>query len=252
MSGYSDMQKKQRFTICAAIRFVSAQLLLLLLIVVSGCGIPSFVYIAPANRGNVDETEVSFFHNTNNNIDQFTGYDIYYKFYENSSAGNSSCRNEKNFIDDSDTVVLGTSRLTSRQFRRIIKDDNENAIPVVIPPDKGSAHRFIISIADDTDIRDNSEITNSPDTAMLYRNVAESDPDSDYKSLNGHSSFFNPDDADINGIVNNINDLLVGEDLNIAFYAVGFGYGDNFQVIYGEAIFIGYISLFGLNVHSNC
>ena len=240
------------FRIRYYLQLCSIRVLLLLPIVVSGCGIPSFIYIASANRDTVDATTIEFYHNTNNNIDQFTGYDIYYKFYENNNDGHTRCRGDKDYIDNTNVVVLGTPRLTSRQFRRMIKNDNENAIPVVTPPNKSSAHRFILTIADWINISSRSTITNSPDTVILYRNATESSTASNYKPLNGHASYFSPNDVDINGIVSNINTLLVNEDLNIAFYAIGYGFGNNFQVIYGEAAFLGYVSLFGLTVHPNC
>ena len=229
------------------------------------CGTPTFVYIAPVGRGIIDVSSIEFSHNTDNDIDQFNGYNIYYKFYDNSDDG-AACKDDKSHIEDSSVVVLGPQRLLERKYRLLIRDDNRDNVPVIAVSNKGQRHTFRLVIADDqatanplpSKIEFIDAGTGTTTDIFLYRNVTETSSASNYKPLRvlqGRNSEYLSGDTDVSASNTNITDIglaLNNSSLYVAFYVIGDGLDDNFQRIYGEARFLGYISMFRQPSSNDC
>ena len=222
-----------------------------------GCGIPQIQYLAPPTGNNsVDNGTFIFFHNTDNDIDQFLGYDIYYKFYDNMST-TTTCVDDKEYIESVPTV-LSDQRLVARSYTRIVLDDEDQDIPTVSIASgaKSTRHRFVVRLADALALSiadaENSTLVNTTDNTVyrMYRRVQDNTQNNEYKPLHAYvpaTIFFASDgdmraaaisSAELSAVIERTNDRL-----HIAFYGIAFGLGDSFQVIRSEPEFLGYLSM---------
>ena len=226
-------------------------------IAIMGCGIPQIQYLAPpTSNDSVDNGTFMFFHNTDNNIDQFLGYDIYYKFYDNIST-TTTCIDDKQYIESIPTV-LSDRRLIERRYTRIVLDDEHQDIPTISITSgaKSVEHRFIVRLADALALSiadaENSTLVNATNNTVyrMHRRVEDNTQNNEYKPLHVYipATIFFASDSDIqaaaissselNAVIERANDRLY-----IAFYGIAFGLGDSFQVIRSEPEFLGYLSM---------
>ncbi len=89
----------------------------------TACGLPSVPFLWPPENpgleGVANQAILTFQHNPNNDIDDFLGYDIWYKFYLTTSAGEDLVRSDESAIDATPRSP-GTGRLAQRGFRRAV------------------------------------------------------------------------------------------------------------------------------------
>lgn len=95
-----------------------------LVILLSGCGIPQVVFLAPPILGSVTELPptVTFEHDTANDTDSFLGYEVYYKFYDPDTSSSDGVEGE--LASDRSTIQSAApgnavSILRDRGYRRI-------------------------------------------------------------------------------------------------------------------------------------
>lgn len=97
------------------------------LLALSGCGLPSFSYLAPPNSGSVDPdpvlAEVTFDHNQDNDPLVFQGYQLYYKFYRQDSVESQFQTDEDAILEE--PVTIGPSRLTNRGYHPVASSRTE-------------------------------------------------------------------------------------------------------------------------------
>ena len=92
----------------------------LVVLLFTACGLPTIPFLAapqnPRNSGANEETRrLLFDHNQNNDVDDFRGYELYYKLYEVSAT--AALQADENFISTT-PVEPGPSRLQQRGFVR--------------------------------------------------------------------------------------------------------------------------------------
>ncbi len=232
----------------------------LIFIIYTSCGIPTVTFLHPPL---IDlNNENAFFHNTanaNSTIrDQFRGYSIYYKLYNNSNNDGNDCRNDKSIIEAS-PVSIGPQRLIDQKFQQIIVNDEDQTPQILIPADTsgdrnqilGTRHSITITIADDTITDDIATISTSllPETEMpLYRNTLSNDSSSStdssrHKPLAAPNAThgYSTSDSDVESVTI----ANAGMELSIAFYALAVGIDiKNFQTLFSTPLFIGYTSLY--------
>ncbi len=115
----------------------SVPILLTALIVLSSaittsCGLEFYPYLDPPRDGNssLGGYSFTFNHDTDNDVDEFFGYEIYYKFYPETPEGDARYDADTAVIGGSQ--VLGTSSLTARGYRRIHRSGTLfNAMPLI-------------------------------------------------------------------------------------------------------------------------
>ncbi len=123
----------------------SPRVLLQLLVVLSGvvlsaCGLPSIPIIEPpVDPGYAEGTLNSpgqqvlrFYHNRDNDSDDFAGYDLYYKLYPPDGAGvASSLAADEDYIETTPKET-GFGRLQERGFLRLVTVTNRDGNPDVV------------------------------------------------------------------------------------------------------------------------
>lgn len=98
----------------------------------SGCGLPQYTYLAPVVLDSVDTgtTVIAFTHDQANDVDGFSGYDLYYKFY-NEDTTTSTFSSDRTKIE---TALPGnvTTTLTALEYRRATRTDSvdQPTIPI--------------------------------------------------------------------------------------------------------------------------
>lgn len=88
---------------------------------VSSCGLPQLVFLAPpiVDQGIPGNLRGFFTHNTQNTVDEFLGYDIWYKIYPDTDAGRTQAAQDAEALNR-DTIGVGISPLQTRGFFRVI------------------------------------------------------------------------------------------------------------------------------------
>lgn len=107
---------KPRVSLCRIVFFV-----VLLGVLVSSCGLPQLVFLAPpiVDQRSPETLRGFFTHNTQNTVDEFLGYDIWYKIYPETDAGRTQAAQDADALNR-DTIGVGISPLQTRGFFRVI------------------------------------------------------------------------------------------------------------------------------------
>ncbi len=209
----------------------------------SGCGIESITFVEGPLEDEITVVDTAggrlvFTHNnsTVNQSDDFLGYELYYKLYDDALTDPWSTDNISILAEP---VPTGVGRLNNRGYRRVIRNEAPEAIPTILVTNKGLGYTI------DLDFFDSGSETNataswndgSSTTINLRRN---SDPTAGvYKSFFGT---FVEDDEDVD---EDIEDAAGSVDyIGVALYALGYGIeGGTFRQLYSEAVFLGYLEL---------
>ncbi len=210
-----------------------------------GCGVDTIAFVEGPNADEVTAdrlgARIVFNHNDSdaNSSPDFKGYELYYKFYDDSVTDP--------WVDDQNTILAdpvatGTSRLTNRSYRRVIRGNDQAGIPSIIVTSKTTEYAitldFFESASDPTDTEATASWNDgSPASIDLRRNTDATTPGT-FKSFFGAFST-SDDDAD-STIVN----AKSSGNLGIAIYALGYGIeGGSFRQLYSEPVFLGYLVL---------
>lgn len=121
----------------AGLRPILLRTLRILLVVgaIAACGLPSTTFLGPpqlpgqTSLGPPTARRLYFSHNSDNDIDDFEGYDVWYKLYATDGNGEALLANDEAFIESTPRPP-GSGRLQTRGFRRAIAiKRNSNGTP---------------------------------------------------------------------------------------------------------------------------
>ena len=213
-------------------RLVAAALL------VSGCGIPQIVFLAPPTIDSVTSfpAQVTYAHDILNNTDSFLGYEFYYKFYAPDGAETQFSADSTAILAAGPQQVPGT--LTNRGYRRVYTDASGQTPALRIEAaDRGDEFAFTVEFPftspgpPPTDALLTSSIIAEP---MVLRR------DQLFLGTAGEKRFrytdisSNPRDADVpEGL-----DPLLEPTLRVGFVALAYGIDyvtGSFSSVYSEA-----------------
>ena len=212
---------------CAAGRYTSgiSPVGLLLVILISGCGIETLPYLeAPTITGSQPFPNLQ--HSTLNALDEFVGYDFYYRFFSNSEAFQPNAVNT-NLAGESSLVAQGYRRMLAR-----VKPDGETpgstllTPPILRIPDvlRGIQLSFQIELPDGI-LQAEPQIIPPPehaaqlDALFLMRNVGTPASPEPLSFLEPFSA------ADQNDLsAEGISTVASIDQITIAIYAIAVGY----------------------------
>ncbi|MFW5842811.1 MAG: hypothetical protein ACOCW6_02700 [Spirochaetota bacterium] len=212
----------------------------------TGCGIESITFVEGPLEDEIDSelflAEITFDHNnsTANQSDDFLGYELYYKLYANNTTDDPYVGDQNSIL--AEPVPTGIGRLTNRGYRRIIRGQQEAAIPTILVTNKGLGYTITLDFFESPDDPEDDDATaswndGSPSDVDLRRNTPGATPGS-FKSFFGE---YEEDDEDADA---EIVDAQADGELGIAIYALGYGIeGGTFRQLYSEAVFLGYLLL---------
>ena len=91
----------------------------LLALILSGCGIPTVTFIAEPIPQQRFGSELRFEHTSENDTEDFKGYELYYKIYN--ADDTAVIENDQQYIQAAESP--GTARLTNREFLRMVRTE---------------------------------------------------------------------------------------------------------------------------------
>lgn len=232
------------------------------LVALSGCGLESIPFIAGPIDDEIDVVQetarITFTHNdTENDTDEFEGYDLYYKLYRDEEAGcdeGEPCDEDRAYILD-EPVRTGPNRLLGRSYLRMIYEPSPGEIPNIPVSDILKSDEFDVTL-DLFSGSDEAQIdviaSWGSDERALKRNVV-----SEQTAANVYKSFldvrdYDDEDEDLQELLDSeddvvettIEDVINNDNLYISVYALGFGTDPgSLQSLYSEPVFLGYVRI---------
>lgn len=221
-------------------------------ILVAACGIESTPFVAGPKPDEVDlvpatgTDRITFLHNENDNdTDEFKGYDLYYKFYEDEDGlwgcePGDPCRSDREYILN-DPVQTGPSRLLGRNYRRLVPANSPGQTPNIPVSNGIKGDEFVVEIDLTGGVLTNALAATWPDdTVALNRVVSQSGIHKRFLDAAAYEST----DADVTHIATDISDVISDDNLYISLYTLGYGVDPgSLQSLYSEPVFLGYVRL---------
>jgi len=228
-------------------RFCGAGVVLLLIILAAGCGIPDYAYLEPPHTVSMFADTVSFFSNaTDNNPDIFWGYQVYGKFYNHGSY-------TEGLIYTESKQVTSFSKLTSLDFFRLVKPDSTGNYadpePVInlTEVEKGQSLRFTLDFSGDrypSTEGFNTVISYGSKEIKVARNVlTEGAAAGDRELKSFQRDKLDPDDSDLKNL-----SLPAGEEsmnfIYLSLFVLSFGReSEGYVAVYSEPVYLGFVEL---------
>jgi len=221
----------------------------------SGCGLEVLPYIAgPVENsvtGGIDGV-FTFRHNANlNDVDEFLGYEIYYKLYDNS--GGSAAYSADRAAIVADPELPGTSRLIGRGYRRMRSYSSipNISIPLALPPpaipvelaNRGTEFTISVKFGQDAADEEAARAEWNGKTVYLGRNIEQSNDNQSFFPV--EETRYLASDADVGtDLAGTVASAISGRDLYIGLFAVGYGVdGQTFQEIYSVPVPLIYMTI---------
>lgn len=221
------------------------------------CGLYSYPYIhePSLNSGTATtgRTNVTIVHNGDNDPNVFRGYELYYKFYNATTAENDHRTDHNSIFSTSNPDY---SALVSAGYKRcrtvkLFKQDTTYPMLPVPTGDRDSDFTMYLSfdpITSSTDNKDEMFIDYLNIQVPIYRSIQDNNPDtgevliatggkSDDKSSYPIYKDFNSDDiesgdSDLNGNIYN--------SVALSFYIIGYGIHENHN-LYSKPVWLGVV-----------
>jgi hypothetical protein len=226
--------------------------LLIAVLVLVGCGIPSAGFIGPPGETDLQSPEslpvLTFDHNVDANAtEDFKGYELYYRFYDNAAA-------DTDYEEDRNEILAlpvqpGTDLLTTNGYRRVVRATGDpsgtQVLPLIQVPSDEKSREFEVKLS----FALVSPI--NPDEAAaswlgLQASLARSGAPDDSVEHEGFilGDYNGTEDEDLQQISRDIEQVIFEEQLYVALYGLGYGIdGLTFEEIYSEPVFLGYFRL---------
>lgn len=228
--------------------FLTASLLLL-----SACGLYSYPYISAPDLQNgtasTAQPNVTIIHNGDNDPNVFQGYEIYYKFYNKTSAYDDHRRDHNNIfsIKEPDYTALVAAGYKRCKTIKLQKEDTKYPMLPVPVGDRDSDFKMTLSyepVATNIEPNSKQELTINylSDSVPIYRQVIDTDPDSgEVENAGGRAGDiiykdFNSDDLKTQD--SDMPDL----DVSLSFYIIAFGKHENHN-LYSKPVWLGYVDV---------
>lgn len=225
-----------------------------LLIVLSACGIESIPFIAGPADDEVDvvfaTSQISFLHNDeDNDTDEFEGYDLYYKLYEDTDGAdqcgdNADCASDADYILN-DPVQTGPSRLLGRDYRRMVPGNTPGAVPNIEVSNGNKGDEFEVTL--DMSVlgaeTQTAVVADWPDGPVELNRDVPVPGENRYKSFLTATDYADTDD-DVGHIDTPIGDVISDDNLYATVYALGYGVDPgSLQALYSEPVFLGWVPI---------
>ena len=227
--------------------------LLIFFVILSACGLERLVYLAPINKDDVVPLSTGalgfgfeFVHNVENDIDEFLGYEIFYKFYSSGSAEIVSDR-----IGLEDKYIATENTIRNLKFQPILKTIETNRRrPLIGFIEDGSPYKnrkstpfvFTVDFRGLNDPLPSEPVltARNPSGAVVdefpLRRITNPNRPNDLKKFLPSAEEFQIGDPDISGLPRSV--FNPGGSLALSICVVAYGRASDFSVIYSEVVFL--------------
>jgi hypothetical protein len=239
-----------------------------LTLAISACGLNQLVFLYPINSDRVtaSTTGFTFYHNTNNDIAEFLGYEIFYKFYPEATAAAAMEADRAYFYE---RYITTENNITSRGFQSFYRNGYRDGLtpasgpnedetrrpnrPFLPVPSAGTTYAYLI---DFPTVGEPGEplfeiysgyppATTGPlNYFSLYR-TARTTPlhEKSFQAATSGDSSFQSGDADLAGLPA----ITSGVRLYVGICVVAYGSDQNFSPLYSEAVLLNACDPNGVN-----
>ena len=232
--------------------------IIFMVMLLCSCGLYSYPYIyEPSLQGGTatsGRTNVTIIHNGDNDPNVFRGYELYYKFYNYSTAEADHSRDDKSIFsisnpDYSALVAAGYKRCRTEKLYK--KDTPYPMIPVPVGSrdDDFSLYLDFLPVAEYPYYQAEMFLSYLDTFAPIYRSIQDQHPDTgEVKEATGNS-----DDPISNPIYKdfNIDDIESGDSdisglsfpsnpVALSFYIIGYGVHENHN-LYSKPVWLGVV-----------
>ena len=213
------------------------------------CGLYSYPYIhEPSLRSGTATSgrpNVFIIHNGDNDPNVFRGYELYYKFYNSTTAETEHSRDDKSIfsVSNPDYTALVAAGYKRCRTEKLYKKDT--TYPMFKVPSDSRDDDFELSLIFDTvtTIGNKLEMTLNylSDSQPFYRAITDQHPDSGEPEAAGGKSDdviykdFNSDDIEAGD-----SDLNGNTSVSLSFYIIGYGVHENHN-LYSKPVWLGVV-----------
>lgn len=170
------------------------------------------------------------------------GYELYYKLYPNNDTDDPFLSDQNSIL--AEPVPTGIGRLTNRGYRRIIRGNDEAAIPAILVTEKSNGYQITLDFFDTAGSEDDAIAFWDDGTPEPPPNSIAMRRNTPGVSVDTFKSFFGTYVVDDEDADQAIVDAAAAGKLGVAIYALGYGIeGGTFRQLYSEAVFLGYVLL---------
>ena len=218
------------------------------IMLLSTCGLYSYPYISAPDVTTVSSTggEARIINTGDNDPEVFRGYEIYYKFYNQSTASRDQ-QNDHNIIFNklSDNAP---KILASAGYRRVRTEKNtrDDTLYPMIPVPAGSRDdRFDLTInfspITTNGSKEELKIRYLGTELSLYRDVVDQAPDTGESPSASDTVYkdFNSDDLEYTEYGDSD---LPSESVSVSMYVVSYGIHENIYNLYSTPVWLGYVN----------
>ena len=214
------------------------------------CGLYSYPYIyAPSLKGGAAGTGQNYvyiIHNGDNDPNVFRGYELYYKFYNSTTAENDHSVDDKNIFSTSNPDYTALTRVGYKRCRTEKLCKKDTTYPMFKVPADERDDDFSIYLSFETittkDIMFEMFLSYLDEAVPFYRAIQDQHPDSGEPEAAGGKSDdaiykdFNSDDLENGDSDLNSNSIPVA----LSFYIIGYGIHENHN-LYSKPVWLGVV-----------
>ena len=227
--------------------------LLVLLLLLTQCGLNTYPYIYPPNMGpnplTGSDSPCYILNRGDNDPDVFLGYELYYKFYNFSDATSAMATDDRSIFSVEQPTPSDVTRLGFRRVNNVSNTDQTTRYPMIplIFADRNRVFNLTFDFtgvspdtAENIKVIPNANYLNNsgnPISVNLYRQVTDPDDDS-VPRRNNYKSF-----GDLRNDISGSRDSdLPGNSVTLSLYVFAYGKYNKVYNIYSKPLWLGYIN----------
>ncbi len=238
-------------TVSRGVRTVFYICIIFMVMLLCSCGLYSYPYIhEPSLRGGTAGTGQNYvyiIHNGDNDPNVFRGYEIYYKFYNSTTAENDHSVDDKSIfsVSNPDYTALVSAGYKRCRTEKLYKQDTKYPMYPVPVDYRDDDFLMEINFEPITTLgsKDELGILSEFSWRSLYRAIKDQHPDSGEAQAAGGKpddeiyKDFNSDDLEYSAYHDS--DLPTAE-VALSFYVIGYGVHENHN-LYSKPVWLGVV-----------
>lgn len=228
--------------------------IIIMVMILCSCGLYSYPYIyAPSLQGGTASTaqhQVTIIHNGENDSAVFRGYEVYYKFYKNTTAYDDQRKDHNSIfsVKEPDYSALVAAGYKRCRTVKLFKKDTPTPMLPVPTDDRDDDFELYINFAPIAlkDFYKAELFINYLDYSQpLYRAIEDLDPDSGEAVAAGGKADdkiykdFNSDDVEYNSSYRD-SDLPGTDQVTLSMYIIAYGTHENHN-LYSKPVWLGLV-----------
>ena len=244
----------EEYTVSRGVTLALHACIIIMVMLLCSCGLYSYPYIyAPSLQGGTASTaqhEVTIIHDGDNDPAVFRGYEIYYKFYNSTTAYDDQRKDHNSIfsVKEPDYTALRAAGYTRCRTVKLFKKDTPTPmlpVPTGSRDDDFDLYINFAPIALKDFYKEELFISYLNEAVPLYRAIKDLNPDTGEREAAGGKADddiykdFNSDDVEYNSTYKD-SDLPGTEQATLSMYIIGYGIHENHN-LYSKPVWLGLV-----------